>query len=151
MSVGKKRKLDNLDFDNLDFDRVKIEYTNKDFTNIFNFSSQNHYTSSTLYYLNKIKDKYGLKLTLLDDDDYDYNCYTYDKTDLILGKTLFNDWFKALETIRKQFPKNRLVKHLMSSLWGTLSSYKKIYISEDEIENYDISYIDDNEKSEYKI
>ncbi len=70
---------------------------------------------------------------------------------MILGKTLFNDWFKALETIRKQFPKNRLVKHLMSSLWGTLSSYKKIYISEDEIENYDISYIDDNEKSEYKI
>jgi hypothetical protein len=132
--------------------RVKIEYTNKDFTNIFNFSSDNHYTSSTLYYLNKIKDKYGLKLTLLDDyDDYDYNCYTYNKNDLILGKNLFNDWFKALETIRKQFPKNRLVKHLMSSLWGSLSSYKKIYISEDEIENYDISYIDDNEKSEYKI
>ena len=57
--------------------RVKIEYTNKDFTNIFNFSSENHYTSSTLYYLNKIKDKYGLKLTLLDDDDgdYDYNAF----------------------------------------------------------------------------
>ena len=33
----------------------------------------------------------------------------------------------------------------MSSLWGTLSSYKKIYIHEDEIENYDISFIDDNE------
>ena len=64
MSVGKKRKLDNLDFDNLDFGiyRVKIEYTNKDFTNIVNLSSENHYTSSTLYYL-KIKDKYGLKLT----------------------------------------------------------------------------------------
>ena len=154
MCPGIKRKLDNLDFDNLDFGiyRIKIEYTNKDFTNIFNFSSENHYTSSTIYYLNKIKDKYGLKLTLLDDyDDYDYNCYTYNKNDLILGKTLFNDWFKALETIRKEFPKNRLVKHLMSSLWGTLCSYKKIYISEDEIENYDISYIDDNEKSEYKI
>ena len=154
MCPGIKRKLDNLDFDNLDFGiyRIKIEYTNKDFTNIFNFSSENHYTSSTIYYLNKIKDKYGLKLTLLDDYiDYDYNCYTYNKNDLILGKTLFNDWFKALETIRKEFPKNRLVKHLMSSLWGTLCSYKKIYISEDEIENYDISYIDDNEKSEYKI
>ena len=154
MCPGIKKKLDNLDFDNLDFGiyRVKIEYTNKDFTNIFNFNSENHYTSSTLYYLNKIKDKYGLKLTLLVDyDDYNYNCYTYNKNDLILGKTLFNDWFKALETIRKECPKNRLVKHLMSSLWGTLSSYKKIYISEDEIENYDISYIDDNEKSEYKI
>ena len=59
MSRGKKTKINNLDFDNLDFGiyRVKIEYTNKDFTNIFNFSSENHYTSSTLYYLNKIKDK----------------------------------------------------------------------------------------------
>ena len=154
MCPGIKKKLENLDFDNLDFGiyRIKIEYTNKDFTNIFNFSSQNHYTSSTIYYLNKIKDKYGLKLTLLDDYiDYDYNCYIYNKNDLILGKTLFNDWFKALETIRKEFPKNRIVKHLMSSLWGTLCSYKKIYISEDEIENYDINYIDDNEKSEYKI
>ena len=39
----------------------------------------------------------------------------------------------------------------MSSLWGTLCSYKKIYISEDEIENFDITYIDDEEQSEYKI
>ena len=152
-TTGKKRKINNLDFDNLDFGiyRVKIEYTNKDFTNIFNFSSENHYTSSTLYYLNRIKDKYGLKLTLLDDDEFDYNAFTYNKKDLLLGKTLFNDWFKSLETIRKQFPKNRLVKHLMSSLWGTLCSYKKSYILENEIENLDISYIDDDEPSEFKI
>ena len=100
--------------------RVNIEYTNKDFTNIFNLSSENHYTSSTLYYLNKIKDKYGLKLTLLDDDEFDYNAFTYNIKDLILGKTLFKNWFKSLETIKKQFPKNRLVKHLMSSLWGDI-------------------------------
>ena len=153
MSRGKKSKINNLDFDNLDFGiyRVKIEYTNKDFTNIFNFSQENHYTSSTLYYLNKIKDKYGLILTLLNDDDYDYNAFIYEKKDLILGKTLFNDWFKSLEKIREQYPKNRLVKHLMSSLWGTLCSYKKEYIFEDEVENYDISFLDDEETSEYKI
>ena len=40
MCPGIKRKINNLDFNNLDFGiyRVKIEYTNKDFTNIFNFS-----------------------------------------------------------------------------------------------------------------
>ena len=131
--------------------RVKIEYANEDFTNIFNFRGENHYTSSTLYHLNKIKDKYGLKLTLLDDDEFDYNAFTYNKKDLLLGKPLFNDWFKSLETIKEQYPKNRLVKHLMSSLWGTLCSYKKSYIFEDEIENLDITYIDDDEPSEYKI
>jgi hypothetical protein len=113
-SQGRKLTLDKVDFSNLEFGiyRVKIEYTNKDFTNIFNFSSENHYTSSTLSYLNKIKETYGLTLTLLTDDEFDYNAYIYDKDDLILGKTLFNDWFKSLEKIREQFPKNRLVKHL---------------------------------------
>jgi hypothetical protein len=152
-SQGRKLTLDKVDFSNLEFGiyRVKIEYTNKDFTNIFNFSSENHYTSSTLSYLNKIKETYGLTLTLLTDDEFDYNAYIYDKDDLILGKTLFNDWFKSLEKIREQFPKNRLVKHLMSSLWGTLCSFKKINIPEDDIQNYDASYIDDEEPSEYKI
>jgi hypothetical protein len=40
---------------------------------------------------------------------------------------------------------------MMSSLWGTLCSYKKEYIFEDDVENYDISFLDDDEKSEYKI
>ena len=31
------------------------------------------------------------------------------KNDLLLGKTLFNDLFKSLEIIKKQFPKKRLV------------------------------------------
>ena len=39
----------------------------------------------------------------------------------------------------------------MSSLWGTLSSYKKFYIFENETENYDVNFIDDDEQSEYKI
>ena len=39
----------------------------------------------------------------------------------------------------------------MSSLWGTLCSYKKLYIFEDEIENYDITFKDDDEPSEYKM
>ena len=150
---GKKLNLDKIDFNNLEFGiyRVKVEYTKKEFTNIFNFSSENHYTSSTLSYLNKIKNDYGLTLTLLTDDDYDYNAYIYKSDDLISGKTLFNDWFKSLEKIRQEYPKNRLLKHLMSSLWGTLCSFKKINISENDIEKYDATYINDEEPSEYKI
>ena len=37
----------------------------------------------------------------------------------------------------------------MSSLWGTLTSFKKEYIVD--VENYDITYLDDTEDSEYKI
>lgn len=150
---GEKKILETVDLEKLQFGiyRIKIEYKNTEFTNIFNFSKENHYTSSTLYYLNKIKDKYGLTFKLLLDDDFDYNAFVYDEKSLILGKKIFNEWFKSLETIRKEYPKNRLVKHLMTSLWGTLSSYKKNYINDDDVINYDITYLDDNEPSEYKI
>lgn len=150
---GKKYNLKSVEFGNLKFGiyRIKINYTNQKFTNIFNFSSENHYTSSTLNYLNIVKDKYGLTFELLTDDDYDYNAFLYEEKDLVRGKTLFNDWFVSLEKIRKEFPKNRLLKHLMTSLWGTISSYKKLYINIDESENYDVTYLNDQDQSEFKI
>jgi hypothetical protein len=39
----------------------------------------------------------------------------------------------------------------MSSLWGTLISFNKYYINDEDSENYDITYLDDEEDSEYKI
>jgi len=151
-SQGIKKDLDSVEFGKLDFGiyRVKIEYTNKALTNIFNFNSDNHYTSSVLNYLESIKDIYGIKLTLLKtDSDYNYNALVYDEKDLIKGEKLFKDWFKALESIREQFPENRLVKHLMSSLWGTLTSFNKVYT--EDLSEYDATYLDDLEESEHKI
>ncbi len=149
---GKKYKLTEFEsYFRFGIYRVKINYTNAEFTNIFNFSKLNHYSSTTLNYLKNVKDKYGLTFTLLTDDDYDYNAYIYEEEDLISGEKLFTKWFAILELLRSKNPKNRLIKHLMSSLWGTLSSYKNIYIKQDEISEYDITYLDEEENSEYKI
>lgn len=130
--------------------RIRITYKNSSFTNIFNFSLEHHYTSTTLSYLFGIKAEYGLEFELLEpDDEYNYNALIYTNDKLISGKSLFKDWFKSLEDIRKKHNDNKLLKHLMSSVWGSLSSYNKIYL--ENTENYDISFMDDNEPSEYKI
>ena len=39
----------------------------------------------------------------------------------------------------------------MSSLWGSLCAYNKEYITDADIEKYDVSFIEDPEPSEYKI
>ena len=150
---GSKNQLETVEYGNLQYGiyRIKITYTNQAFTNIFNFSHENHYHSSTLNYLYTIKDKYGLTFELLQDDEYDYNAYTYDYKNLISGKTIFKNWFKMLETLRTEYPKNKLIKFLMSSLWGTLTSFKKKYIKNEDNEKYDITYLDDVDDSEYKI
>ena len=151
---GKKEQLKNVEFGKLQYGiyRIKIKYTNSAFTNIFNFSYENHYHSSTINYLYTVKDKYGLTFELLQDDDYDYNAYTYEFKDLIEGKQLFKNWFKMLETLRAEFPENKLIKFLdVLFLWGTLTSFKKKYIKDEDIENYDITYLDDLDDSEYKI
>lgn len=150
---GEKHFLNDVPFGKLLFGiyRVRINYTNSSFTNIFNFSSEHHYHSTTLNYLYSVKDKYGLTFQLLTDDKYNYNAYIYNTDSLVQGKYIFKNWFKMLEKLREECPKNRLVKHLMSSLWGTLCSYKKEYINDDELENYDLTYLDDPDASEYKI
>lgn len=150
---GKKVKLDNVEYGKLQYGiyRIKITYTNQEFTNIFNFSKLHHYHSSTLNYLFSIREKYGLSFELLQDNIYDYNAYVYEYDDLVDGKEVFQNWFKMLDKLREQYPKNKLVKTLMSSLWGRLTSFKKKYINEDETELYDMTYLDDEEDSEYKI
>lgn len=151
--AGIKQNLETVAFDKLQFGiyRVKISYTNNKLTNIFNFSKQNHYHSSTLKYLYSIKEQYGITLELLTDDEYDYNAYVYNYEDLIDGDKVFKNWFNMLEHIRNQIPNNTLIKHMMSSLWGTLTSYNKIFIPENETENYDLTYLNDPDMSEYKI
>ena len=130
--------------------RIKITYTNQKFTNIFNFSHEHHYTSTTLNYLMEVKDDYGLNFELLEpDENYDYNALIYDESCLISGRDIFKDWFKSLETIRKKFPDNKLVKFLMSSVWGSLSAFNKLYLPN--TDDYDITFTDDPEPSEYKI
>ena len=150
---GKIKTINELS-NNLEFGiyRVKITYSNEDFTNVFNFSKTSHYTSSTLKALFEIQDDYGLKFELLQpDEDFNYNCLIYDNDCLINGKKIFNDWYKSLENIRKKYPKNKLIKFLMSSLWGILCGFKKVYIPREKEKEYDMTHKTSVEPSEYKI
>lgn len=148
MSTGEKQIMESLDFSKLQLGiyRVNIIFINPSFEKVFKFSKNDHYTSNTLMTLYKYKDDFGLEFQLLEaDETYDYNAYVYNES--MNGYIAFNKWFQTLY-VAKQKDKNPLIKHLLSSLWGTLCQYKSVYITKDELVDYDIAYNDD---SEYKI
>ena len=152
---GKFRRFESVDFGNLQYGiyRCKIVTRDPNLQKLFCFSRENHYTSITLENLYKNKeyfkiDEFELLATCSKNDNI-YNAYVYDEKDLIDSKDLFGDWFKFLEKLKEKFPSNPLVKHLFSSLWGSLCKQNKKYINN--LEDYDVSYIDDNIDSEYKI
>jgi hypothetical protein len=150
--AGVKSHLKNVEYGKLQFGiyRVKITYKDNRFTNIFNFSKHNHYNSTTLNYLYTIKDKFGLEFDLLEVDELnDYNALLYDDKYLLKGEKIFKNWFKSLTALLKEYPKNKLLKHLVSSLWGVIVSYKKVYLND--ITEYDAEFNDSEEKSEYRI
>jgi hypothetical protein len=51
------------------------------------------------------------------------NAYIYNDEDLISGCSYFGHWYDSLINLKKKYPKNILVKHLLSSLWGHISEY----------------------------
>lgn len=140
MKAGNEIKLEFLDKYNLKFGfyKVIIECYQEDFIKIFKFSTNNTYTHYSLAFAFMYQSEYDIKITLNETDEY--NAYLYNDDDLMETKDIFGDWFNKLIAIKNDFPENRLVKHLLSSVWGTLSrkNYKqKIAVNEIELENYD--------------
>jgi len=122
---------------------------------MFNYSKENHYTSTTIKYLYGCKDKYEIKFELLQPDDiYNYNAYVYENSDLIDGKKVFKKWFDEMQQLYKALPENKIVKNLMTTLWGQLSAFNKEYVKEDieiETSKYDLTHRYSNIESDYKI
>ena len=46
---------------------------------------------------------------------------------------IFGSWYDILNKVKSQYPKNKLIKHLLSSIWGHLSRTNKITKTYDEI------------------
>ena len=103
--------------------RVKITCDNPEFRKVFAFSKHNVYTNTSLRFAIEQKERFGVKIELIIDDKP--NLYSYKSTAMITGHKIFNRWFLKLTQIKKAYPDNKLVKHLASSLWGSLS--RKIY------------------------
>jgi hypothetical protein len=104
--------------------RVKIECYEKDFKKIFAFSKENVYTNYSLEWAMKHQERFNVKIDLIHDDEP--NAYLYKTEDLVSGKYLFGDWYKYFMGLKKKLPKNRLLKHLLSSCWGSLTQRNTI-------------------------
>jgi len=148
VKAGKEYKLEALDKYNLKYGFYKVVITcyHPEFIKIFKFAENNVYTHYSLIFAFMYQSEYNIKIELNKDENF--NAYLYNDSDLIETKSIFGDWFKKLIILKNKFPQNKLVKHLLSSLWGSLSrkNYKgKITVTEEELENYDenIYIIDD--------
>jgi hypothetical protein len=106
--------LKELDYDNIDmgFYRVKITSTDNNINEIFAFSKYNVYTHYSLQFAIDNKDVYDIDIELIIDDKPNA-CIYYES---IQSLNFFGKWFDTLYKLKLLFPKNKLVKDLMSSL-----------------------------------
>ena len=111
--------------------RCQITCKNDDFKKLFAFSKNSAYTHYSLKTALKFKDEYNVSIELIQDDKP--NAYIYDH--VTTGDKIFKKWFNVLFSIKKKYPKNKLIKHLMSSLWGSLSYINVFNQTEQQINN----------------
>ena len=138
LNKGREIKLKTLDYNNIKFGfyKVKIDCSNKRF--FFNYSKDNTYTHYSLLDAIKHQKEFDIKIEL--NNDLEYNAYVYEDKDLIYTSEIFGVWFNELNGFKQKHPKNKLIKHLMSSLWGSLSKKNITYVKEDDLENYEYGF-----------
>jgi len=126
--------------------RVKIECSNKDFNKVFAYSKHHHYTNYSLYFAMKHKKEFNITIKLIKDDKP--NAFLYD--DVQKGSELFGNWYKTMVQLKEAYPKNKLLKNLMSGLWGALSQGNTFYKTEQEVEDEDL-FIGNTDEAEFEI
>ena len=142
----------------LGFYRVKITSEHKHATKLFAFSPDHVYNNISLSHAFELQEDYDFEIELIVDDKP--NAYIYPNG--VRSSTIFGVWIDKLSKIKLKYPKNKLIKHLLSSLWGTLSQSNNIFKTWDEIEQeglkigigsgYDYKIIDYKaEKDYYKL
>lgn len=127
------------------FYNVRIICDDEEFRKIFSFSKEHIYNHYSVRFANDRKKKYNITMEMVqNDDDADFkNAYTYKPKDCVVGNDVFWLWFKKLSELKKTYPKNFLIKHLCSSLWGSLSKFYTICRTEKEIEEQNLDLGDD--------
>ena len=68
----------------------------------------------------------------------------HDVESIVNTKPIFNNWFNKLNELKKQFPKNKLIKHLSSLLWGSITRKKKLNKTKQQVidEKLEIDFFD---------
>lgn len=117
------------------FYRILINTDHPCIKAVFSFSKKNTYTNTSVNFLRELRDKYGFDIDIHLIKDGKPNAYIY--KNVYQTKDIFLNWFKAMYKLKKTYPNNKLIKHLLSSLWGTLTRYniRKVYNIEKYIDN----------------
>ena len=102
---------------------VKITSDNENFKKIFGFSKDDHYLDLSLKFAMKNRKKFNVNIELV---KHENNALIYRDEDMVTLKSITDEWFNKLTAIRKMYPKNRLIKHLLSSAWGHLNAHNTI-------------------------
>lgn len=121
---------------------IKIDSTDINFNKVFRYSSDNYYTHYSLNFCLWYNKTYGNKVTL---QILTCTALIYNKDDLVSGSKIFSCWYHRLLDLKREFPKNKLVKALGSTSWGALSSTNIIVKTGDEIEQENLNISTDFE------
>jgi hypothetical protein len=145
---GKLKQILKYDYNNLQYGiyNVSIVSEHPNFYKIFAKSQDNYVTHFTILMCHKYQKKFDIEITPLDGD-----CLVWEESDLIESSDLFGEWFVFMSDIKKKFPKNKLVKRLMSSIWGSLCQFNRTFKDEKEFWDLDVSEKDDESNTEYKL
>jgi hypothetical protein len=146
---GKVKHFASLNYDNLQYGiyKVKITCNDVDFRKVFAFSPNNYYTHYSIQFAYEHKDRFNISFELI--TDCEHNALVYDT--LVESTKLFKPWYNYLIAIKQKYPKNKLVKHLLSSLWGMMIKFNRAFYEEDAFFDLDVSELEDDNETEYKL
>lgn len=141
---------------------IKITSNNPNAKKVFAFSKHDVYSHYSVQFARDHMKEFDFKFAYYQEED-GYNSYVYEDEDLVKGEYIFGKWLQTLTDLRKLFPKNKLLKHLLSSLWGSLCRSKTLIRTYEQIieQKLDVGHNDEadyqihehviNDKSEYYI
>ena len=138
-------KLKTYDYTQLKYGIYSCEITcDSDFKKVFAFNKNNYYTHYDVIFACKNKHN-GVKISELK------SVLIYEEEDLIYSHEIFKDWYYDLSKLKKDYPKNKLLKHVFSSLWGSLIRFKRDFKEDGEIFEIDASDIVSKEHTKYNV
>jgi hypothetical protein len=159
---GHLESITELDFDNLKYGIYKCDIRYKNIFKEYKFNDENkgkkqektfklnnygYYTHYDLIYCSKYPNEY--EITLYKEPN---NLLYWKSNELIETNLIFYTWYNTLSKIKLELGSDNFVlKKLMSSLWGSMCQFKKVFFNEEQIENLSISKLSSQKETEYKI
>jgi hypothetical protein len=107
----------------------EADFIQDHFKMVFKYSPDSIYTHIELNFIRLYFPDVSIELI----QDGTPNALIYSK--FITGYDIFGFWFARICDLRKEQPKNPLIKHFSSKFWGHLIEFSSFQMSEEELEN----------------